>query len=62
MTQVLGFTPAAAQSDYQTAGFAGAFTTKPANKPTWTVKTQSLIGGQKYACTASLEVNLENKP
>jgi hypothetical protein len=61
MTQVLGKTPAAAQSDYQVAGFTGAFTTKPTNKPTWKVKSQSLIGGQVYPCTASLEVDLENK-
>ena len=61
MTQVLGKAPAAAQTDYQTAGFTGTFSTKPDNKPTWKVKSQSLIGGQAYPCTASLEVDLENK-
>jgi hypothetical protein len=61
MVQVLGDTPAEALSAYQGQGFTGAFTTTPANKPTWTVKSQSLIGGQDYACTANLEVALENK-
>lgn len=61
MPQVLGKTPAAAKTDYDTAGFTGSFTTKPANKPTWKVKSQSLIGGQTYPCTASLEVDLESK-
>jgi hypothetical protein len=61
MKQVLGKTPAEAQSQYQTIGFTGSFTTKPSDKPTWKVKSQSLIGGQTYPCTASLEVDLENK-
>lgn len=61
MNQVLGKSPAEAQQIYTTAGFTGAFTTKPTNKPTWKVKSQSLIGGQTYPCTASLEVDLENK-
>jgi hypothetical protein len=61
MVQVLGNTPAQALSAYQGEGFTGVFTTTPANKPTWKVKSQSLIGGQDYACTASLEVALENK-
>jgi hypothetical protein len=62
MTQVLGMTPAQALNQYQTvAKFTGTFSTKPTNKPTWKVKSQSLIGGQSYPCTASLEVDLENK-
>jgi hypothetical protein len=62
MTQVLGMTPAQALNQYQTvAKFTGAFSTKPTDKPTWKVKSQSLIGGQSYPCTASLEVDLENK-
>lgn len=61
MKQVLGATPATADSTYRTQGFTGTFTTKPSDKPSWKVKSQSLIGGQKYPCTASLEVDLENK-
>ncbi len=41
------------------AGFTGAFTYNPTNKPTWVVKTQNLIGGQSYACTADLQVHLQ---
>lgn len=64
MPQVLGFSPAAAKSAYQSApptGFTGAFTTTPSNKPSWKVKDQDLIGGQFYACSANLHVTLENK-
>jgi hypothetical protein len=59
MTQILGATIAAAQNAYQTAGFTGAFTYNPTNKPTWVVKTQNLVGGQFYACTADLHVQLQ---
>ena len=58
MTQILGFSISAAQSAYSTAGFTGAFSYNPSNKPTWVVKTQNLVGGQTYACTASLDVHL----
>jgi hypothetical protein len=61
MKQVLGNSPATARSTYETQGFTGTFTSKPSDKPTWKVKSQSLIGGQTYPCTASLEVDLENK-
>jgi hypothetical protein len=61
MVQVIGDTPAAAETKFRTQGFTGPFSTKPSNKPTWKVKDQSLIGGQTYACTASLEVGVENK-
>jgi Flp pilus assembly protein TadG len=59
MTQILGFTINAAQSEYLNRGFIGAFTYNPSNKPTWKVKTQNLIGGQVYACTADLHVQLQ---
>lgn len=59
VTQLLGWTPAAAQAHYQTRGFTGNFTTTPPNKPSWVVKSQSLVANQPYACTASLEVDLE---
>jgi Flp pilus assembly protein TadG len=59
MPQILGFTISAAQSAYQNAGFTGAFTYNPSNKPTWVVKTQNLVGGQSYACTAALQVHLQ---
>ena len=59
MTQILGFTINAAQSAYLNAGFTGAFTYNPSNKPTWRVKTQNLIGGQTYACSADLHVQLQ---
>ncbi|MBA3430479.1 MAG: pilus assembly protein [Actinobacteria bacterium] len=61
MEQVLGDTPAAAEAEYRSKSFTGAFTTRPSNKPSWKVKSQSLIGGQSYPCSASLEVDLENK-
>lgn len=62
MTQVLGFTPAEAENAYRIApltGFTGTFSTTPANKPSWKVKNQDLIGGQTYACSANLNVDLE---
>ena len=61
MVQVIGDSPATAKSKYETQGFTGTFSTKPANKPTWKVKSQSLVGGQTYTCAANLEVDLENK-
>ena len=61
MEQVLGQTATAAKAKYETEGFTGAFTTKPPNKLSWKVTAQSLIGGQSYPCSASLEVNVENK-
>lgn len=61
MVQVINDSPAQAESKYRTQGFTGTFSTSPKDKPTWKVKNQSLIGGQEYACTASLEVGLENK-
>lgn len=59
MLQVLGFTINQARSTYLGQGFTGAYTYTPTNKPTWVVKTQNLIGGQTYACTADLDVQLE---
>lgn len=59
MTQILGFSISAANSAYLNAGFTGVFTYNPTNKPTWVVKTQNLIGGQTYACTADLQVHLQ---
>ena len=59
MPQILGFTIGAAQSAYQNAGFTGTFSYNPTNKPTWVVKTQNLVGGQAYACTAALQVHLQ---
>jgi hypothetical protein len=59
MVQVLGYTIAQAQGAYTTQGFTGSFSYNPTNKPTWVVKNQNLIGGQTYACTASLQVQLE---
>jgi Flp pilus assembly protein TadG len=59
MKQILGFTIGAAQSTYENQGFDGLFTYNPTNKPSWVVKTQNLIGGQTYACTADLHVQLE---
>jgi hypothetical protein len=63
MPQILGATIAAAQTAYQNVGgFTGTFTYNPTNKPTWVVKTQNLIGGQLYACTADLHVQLQAAP
>ena len=59
MTQILGNTIAQAEAAYRTRGFTGTFTYNPTNKPNWVVKTQNLIGGQTYACTANLHVQLE---
>jgi hypothetical protein len=59
MTQILGFSINAANTAYENAGFTGTFSYNPTNKPTWRVKTQNLIGGQPYACSANLHVQLE---
>lgn len=59
MTQILGSNPAQAENAYRIAGFTGTFSTTPANKPSWKVKNQDLIGGQFYACSANLHVDLE---
>jgi hypothetical protein len=59
--QLVKLTAANASADWTAAGFTGAFTTQPANKNTWIVKTQNLVGGQDYACTTSVIVYLENK-
>lgn len=57
--QLVTLTASNASADWTAAGFTGAFTTQPANKNNWIVKTQDLVGGQDYACTASVTVNLE---
>lgn len=57
--QLVKLTAAKASADWTTAGFTGAFTTQPTNKNNWIVKTQNLVGGQDYACTASVIVYLE---
>jgi hypothetical protein len=57
--QLTGMLPAAAEAAYQLAGFTGAFTVQGNNNPTWKVKDQTLVGGQKYPCTASIEVSLK---
>jgi len=57
--QLVKLTAAKASADWTAAGFTGAFTTQPANKNNWIVKTQNLVGGQDYACTASVIVYLE---
>jgi beta-lactam-binding protein with PASTA domain len=60
MTQVIGMTPAAAQNSYyNVALFTGAFTIQGNSDPGWVVKTQNLVGGQSYPCTANLQVQLQ---
>jgi Flp pilus assembly protein TadG len=58
MPELLSLTPSQALSAYQGQGFTGTFSSTPNDKPTWVVKTQSLIGGGFYACTANVEVQL----
>jgi hypothetical protein len=57
--QLTGLSPAAAQTAFEDAKFTGAFTVKGTNNPAWKVKDQTLVGGQKYACTSSIEVTLK---
>ena len=59
--QLVKLTASKASQAWTTAGFTGSFTTQPANKNTWIVKSQNLVGGQDYACTASVIVYLESK-
>ena len=55
MTQILGFTISAAKSAYTSAGFTGTFSYNPATSRHGWCKTQNLVGGQTYACTADLQ-------
>lgn len=57
--QLVRLSAAQAEAAWQTAGFTGSFNTQPQNKRTWIVKAQNLVGGQEYACTASVIVYLE---
>jgi len=57
--QLVKLTSANAAQAWTTAGFTGSFATQPANKSQWIVKWQNLVGGQDYACTASVIVYLE---
>jgi hypothetical protein len=57
--QLVKLTSANASAEWTTAGFTGAYTTQPTNKNNWIVKTQNLVGGQDYACTATVIVYLE---
>jgi Flp pilus assembly protein TadG len=62
MPQTLGLMAVPnARNAYTNAGFTGTFSYSP-NKPSWYVHTQNLVGGQSYACTASLSVQVQKNP
>jgi hypothetical protein len=62
MPQILGQVAVPnARNAYTGAGFTGVFTYSP-NKPSWYVHTQNLVGGQSYACTANLAVQVQKNP
>jgi hypothetical protein len=62
MPQILGMVAVPnAKSAYTGAGFTGRFSYSP-NKPAWYVHTQNLVGGQTYACSASLNVQVQSHP
>lgn len=62
MPQILGMVAVPdAKSAYTGAGFTGTFSYSP-NKPAWYVHTQNLVGGQTYACTANLTVQVQSHP
>lgn len=59
MPQLLGMQAVPnGQSAYTTAGFTGTFNYSP-NQPTWLVNSQDLVGGQPYACTANVSVQVK---
>jgi TadE-like protein len=61
MPQLLGLQAEPDAHDlFNAAGFSGTFNMSP-NKPLWKVKNQNLVGGQNYACTSSVTVQVENK-
>lgn len=59
MTQVIGLSQTAAKTSYQNAGFTGRFSIRGNTTSTWVVKTQDLVGGQVYPCSANLQVQLK---
>ncbi|HEX6474925.1 MAG TPA: TadE/TadG family type IV pilus assembly protein [Candidatus Limnocylindria bacterium] len=62
MPQTLGMVAVpTAKSAYTSAGFTGTFSYSP-NKPSWYVHSQNLVGGQSYACSASLSVQVQSHP
>lgn len=56
MPQMIGQRVNSAQSDYTTAGFTGTFTATTPPQGNYYVTSQSLVGGQQYACSTSVIV------
>jgi hypothetical protein len=55
--ELIGKTVNNGQSIWTTAGFTGAYTITRPPSNSYTIGTQSLVGGQEYPCTSSITVS-----
>lgn len=56
MPQVIGKTVSAGLTEFQTAGFTGTYTVQRPPGGNYAIKSQSLVAGQDYDCTAGVTV------
>ena len=56
MPQLIGKRVNVGQTDFGTAGFTGTYTVSRPPSGNYNITTQSLVGGQQYACTSGVTV------
>lgn len=56
MPQLIGKSVSAGQTDFTTAGFSGTYTVQRPPNGNYNIKSQSLVAGQLYDCTAGVTV------
>ena len=56
MPQLLGVKVNSGESTFANAGFTGSYTITTPPNGNYNITTQSLVGGQLYACTSSVVV------